>query len=80
MTVLTMSSKGWVVIPASLRTKYNLKPGAKIRVVDYGGVLSLLPVLAKPIEQSAGILKGHKLLTQALVKEHAKERARDRKR
>jgi len=44
MTVLTISSKGWVVIPAALRRKYNLKPGARVRVVDNGGVLSILPV------------------------------------
>ena len=37
---LTISSKGWVVIPAELRRKYNLTPGAEVRVVDYGGVLA----------------------------------------
>lgn len=80
MTQLTISSKGWVVIPAALRAKYRLTPGAHVRIVDYGGVLSILPVLDDPIGGSAGILKGRTSLTQAAVAEHTKERARDRKR
>src|SRR5213594_2004563 len=34
---VTVSEKGWVVIPADLRKKYNLHPGAEVSVVDYGG-------------------------------------------
>jgi AbrB family looped-hinge helix DNA binding protein len=40
---LTISSKGWVVIPADLRKKYGLKPGDAVNIVDYGGVLALVP-------------------------------------
>jgi len=36
---LTISSKGWVVIPAELRKKYHLTPGTEVLIVDYGGVL-----------------------------------------
>ena len=39
---VTVSEKGWVVIPADLRKKYNLHPGAEVAVVDYGGVLKSL--------------------------------------
>ena len=48
-------------------------------VKSVAGVLSLLPVLTNPIEQSAGLLKGKKSLMQALLRERAKERARDQK-
>ncbi len=48
---LTVSEKGWVVIPADLRKKYKLHPGAQVSVVDYGGVLALVPAMAKPIRQ-----------------------------
>ena len=54
----TISSKGWIVIPAELRKKYGLKPGDKVHVVDYGGVISLVPALKDPIEQGRGMLKG----------------------
>lgn len=76
--VIKISSKGWVVIPAELRKKYRLKPGDEIHVVDYGGVLALVPVLEDPIGESAGKFKGEGSLTQALLEERRKERARDR--
>ena len=67
------SSKGWLVIPADLRRKYRLQPGTRVTVVDYGGVLSLVPVDEDPIASSAGILRGRTSLTQAIVEEHRSE-------
>jgi AbrB family looped-hinge helix DNA binding protein len=48
--VLTISNKGWVVIPAELRKKYNLHAGSKVVIVDYGGVLSIVPAVKDPIK------------------------------
>jgi AbrB family looped-hinge helix DNA binding protein len=76
--VVIVSEKGSVVIPAELRKKYNLHPGAEVTVVDYGGVLSLVPTMAKPIRQAAGMLKGRTSLTRALLTEHRRERSRGR--
>ena len=75
---LTVSEKGWVVIPAELRKKYNLHPGTEVSVVDYGGVLALIPAMKKPIRQAAGMLKGRTSLTRALLTEHRRERTRGR--
>lgn len=75
---LIVSEKGWVVIPADLRKKYKLHPGAQVSVVDYGGVLALVPAMAKPIRQAAGMLKGRTSLTRALLTEHRRERSRGR--
>jgi AbrB family looped-hinge helix DNA binding protein len=77
MTVATVSQKGWVVIPAELRRKYRLRPGARVVVVDYGGVLSLVPALSDPIAEAAGFLKGEDSLTTALLEERARERERE---
>jgi AbrB family looped-hinge helix DNA binding protein len=77
MALLTVSSKGWVVIPAELRKKYQLKPGSQVRIVDYGGVLALVPVLENPIKQTRGILKGKSSLTKALLEERAKDKQRE---
>ena len=72
--ILTISNKGWVVIPAHLRKKYDLHPGKAVRVVDYGGVLALVPALEDPIRQSAGMLyQPGDSLTAALLAEHAEE-------
>lgn len=72
-----ISEKGWVVIPAELRRKYALKPGSTVQIVDYGGVLALVPTLADPALQAAGMLKGKKSLTQSLLAERRAERRRE---
>lgn len=74
---LTVSNKGWVVIPAELRKKYNLIPGTEVIIVDYGGVLSIIPALKNPVKQGRGLLKGLPSLTQDLLKERAKEKSRE---
>jgi AbrB family looped-hinge helix DNA binding protein len=68
-----LSQKGWVVIPASMRKKYGLKPGANLQVVDYGGVLAIVPAFKNPVKQGAGMLKGNDSLTYVLLDEHIRE-------
>ena len=71
---MRISSKGWVVIPAELRARYKLQAGTAVEVIDYGGVLAVVPVKENPIEESAGMLAGGgKSLTQALLEDHAQE-------
>ncbi len=74
-----LSAKGWVVIPAALRKKYGLKPGANLQVVDYGGVLSIIPAADDPIKAGVGMLKGADSLSEAVVQEHRQERRRESK-
>jgi AbrB family looped-hinge helix DNA binding protein len=73
-----LSQKGWVVIPAALREKYGLKAGANLQVVDYGGVLAIVPAFKDPVKQGAGMLKGVDSLTQAVVEEHKQDLKRGR--
>ena len=75
---IKISQKGWVVIPAKIRKKYNLKPGDEIHVIDYGGVLSLIPASEDPLEYASGMLQGETSLTQALIDERNRERVRER--
>jgi AbrB family looped-hinge helix DNA binding protein len=74
MTTHSISNKGWIVIPAELRKKYDLKPGSQVRIVDYGGVLAIIPAMANPIQQAAGMIKTEKTLTDILLEEHRRER------
>lgn len=74
---LTISNKGWVVIPADLRKKYNLLPGTEVMIVDYGGVLSIIPALDNPIKQGRGLLKDLPSLTKDLLQERKQEKARE---
>ena len=68
-----LSQKGWVVIPASLREKYGLKPGTNLQVVDYGGVLAIVPAFKDPVKQGVGMLKGDDSLTRVVVEEHRRD-------
>lgn len=77
---LTISSKGWVVIPADLRRKYGLKPGDAVNIVDYGGALALVPALDDPVQEAGGLLTGPESLAAELVDEHRREVERDERR
>lgn len=75
---MKISQKGSLVIPADLRKKYDLKPGDEVHVIDYGGVLSLIPAHEDPIRYAEGMLKGEPSLIQALMEERRRERVRER--
>lgn len=72
-----VSAKGWIVIPAHLRRRYGIEPGQEIRVVDYGGVLSLVPASEDPVAAGRGLLAGGESLTRALLEERRRERGRE---
>ncbi len=78
MTTSTLSGKGWVVIPQELREKYGLKKGDKVHIIDYGGVLSIIPVSKDPVKASFGMLKGGPSLTKALLESRREDAARDK--
>ncbi|MCC7162940.1 MAG: AbrB/MazE/SpoVT family DNA-binding domain-containing protein [Anaerolineae bacterium] len=75
MATATISAKGWLVIPVELRRKYDLKKGTRVTLVDYGGVLAIVPAMSNPIRQSRGMLKAKSLLW-ALEQERKQERER----
>jgi AbrB family looped-hinge helix DNA binding protein len=75
--VLTISNKGWVVIPAEMRKKYNLIPGTEVVIVDYGGVLAIVPVPKDPIKAGRGSLKGKPSMRMDLKKDRELEKKRD---
>ena len=75
--VVTISNKGWVVIPVDLRKKYDLHPGKSVTIIDYGGVLAIVPLLADPINQMQGLLAGKSSLTKALLTDRREEKLRE---
>ncbi len=77
MPVLTVSSKGEIIIPAWLRTKYNIQPGSRVEIVDCGMGLMLVPLLENPIEELHGLLGEHKSLTQTLLTERARDKEKE---
>ena len=81
MAVVRVSQKGWVVIPVEVRRKYHWKTGDSVKVVDYGGVVSLVPVLDNPEEEGSGSLaqRGRSLL-KGLKRARNEERRREKTR
>ena len=65
LSVKTLA-KGQIVIPAKLRKKYHIKPGAELQVLEYGGIIHLIPPVSDPIKAAAGFLPKR----PSLVKRH----------
>ncbi len=56
MKVVTVSPEFQVLIPRSIRESLNIKPGKKIKVIQYKNRIELIPV--KSVKEMRGFLKG----------------------
>lgn len=52
-TVRTLS-KGQIVIPAALRKKFRIEPGNEMQIVEYGGIICLIPPGDDPVRAACG--------------------------
>jgi AbrB family looped-hinge helix DNA binding protein len=73
MRASILSEKGWVVIPGSIRKRYGLKKGDQVNIIDYGNIISIVPLSPDPIKESAGLLKGDSSLTRDLLEQRKKD-------
>ncbi|HON48812.1 MAG TPA: AbrB/MazE/SpoVT family DNA-binding domain-containing protein [Kiritimatiellia bacterium] len=56
MHAVTLSPKFQVVIPLSVRRNMGLRPGQRMKVVEYDGRIELIP--ERDIKDMRGFLKG----------------------
>jgi AbrB family looped-hinge helix DNA binding protein len=56
MQTVTVSPKYQVVIPKNIRDALKLRPGQKLRVIEYDGRIELIP--DRDISELRGFLKG----------------------
>lgn len=56
MDSVTLSIKYQLVVPRGVRNRLGLRPGAKLTVLDKGGVVFLVP--DRPVRAYRGIAKG----------------------
>jgi AbrB family looped-hinge helix DNA binding protein len=77
-TIVTVSPKGWVVIPSLIRRKIGLRPGMKVKVTETEGKIVLTPQACDPVDEFYGKLAGGESLTEALLADRAEERKRER--
>jgi len=73
----TVSSRGQLVIPYRLRTKYKIKTNSKVEWLDTGKVITLVPIPDDVIASSRGILR--RTSTQTLLQERKEDKELERK-
>lgn len=73
MQSVKILAKGQMVIPASIRKKYNIQPGCKIQIFEYGDLIYIVPPSKDPIKQSLGCLPSTPSLSEELLKERMKD-------
>ncbi len=56
MDTVTVSPKYQVVIPKNIRDALQLRPGQKMKIIEYNGRIELIP--DKDISELKGFLKG----------------------
>ena len=66
-------AKGQIVIPASLRKKYNIQQGTEIQIFEYGNMIYLVPPAKDPIKQAMGCLPSNPSLSEELLIERKKD-------
>jgi AbrB family looped-hinge helix DNA binding protein len=77
MATVTVSKKGWVVIPREIRQRYGIRPGDKVQVVDYAERIAIIPAMKDPIQEARGMLREGASLTKALLEERRRELERE---
>ena len=68
LEIATMTDRGTITIPASLRKKFNLKPGAEIALVEDEGKLLVIPIV--DIETIRKDFPSRKEMEKELEKSH----------
>lgn len=56
METVTISPKFQVVIPRSIRERYDLRPGQLVQVIPYEGRIEFIPL--RPARELRGFLRG----------------------
>jgi len=73
MAIVKTLSKGQIVIPAGIRKRYHIEPGTEIQIMEYGGIIYLVPPVEDPINAASGILPSKPSLSERLLRERKKE-------
>jgi AbrB family looped-hinge helix DNA binding protein len=67
--IVTLSTKGQLVIPAEIRTKLGIHPGTRIAVILEGNRIVLRPVSEQLIDETMGIFAGGTSMADELQQE-----------
>ncbi len=73
MYTITVTQKGQVVIPASIRKKLNIKKGTKLYVNNREETILMTPASSSYISRMKGSLEYKGSMTEYLLKERSEE-------
>jgi AbrB family looped-hinge helix DNA binding protein len=73
MTTVKTLSKGQIVIPAEMRKRYHIKPGTELQIMEYGGMIYLVPPDENPLKTATNLLPSKPSLSALLVRERKAE-------
>ena len=69
----TATSKGQIVIPASIRRRLGIREGTRIKIEEHGDEIILKPITREYVHRQRGKFRG-KGLMKALLAEKKRER------
>lgn len=75
MATMKILAKWQVVIPAKLRKKYHIATGSELEVLEYGGVIHLIPPVADPVAAAMGCLPRTPSLAKRLLRDRKQDSA-----
>ena len=58
MQTVTLSAKSQLVVPREVHDRLDLQPGARLTLLEKGGIIYLVP--QRPLEELQGIARGTK--------------------
>jgi len=73
MSTVKTLAKGQIVIPVEMRRRYRIEPGTEMQIMEYGGIIYLIPPVEDPIKEACGVLPSKPSLSGRLLKERKKE-------
>lgn len=68
---VTLSTKGLLTIPISLRKKYHLEKGSDLKIIDEGGKFTVIPYTTA--SELFGIAKGYEKEMHEMILEQEQE-------
>ena len=78
MKTVTVSEKGWIVIPKEIRERLGIGPGDQVAVFELGGEIHVIKKQGgDPIERTYGMFKGGPSSTAALLEDRRWELERE---
>lgn len=69
MSTVKTLAKGQIVIPAEMRKKYHIEPGTEMQIMEYNGIIYLIPPVDEPVKAAQGSLPSRPSLAHMLLRE-----------